>query len=717
MSPNVERELAELKQGDHVGLIYQSIAELLAVTVPFIKDGIARGERCVCIVDDRKIQQIVEALERAGVNVEHERRRGALWLLTPRDTYLGTGEFATNSMIALIRRLETEARADGFSALRLAGEPSWSVSPEPGSDRLIEYEALLNHLPTNSKSLILCMYNRARFSTPCIHDILRTHPVVILGDQVCPNSYYESPQTVLSKDEGAAAVEVKAKRVDWWIAQLQRRSLAEQERERALQELRQSERRLAEAQQVAHIGSWERDLRTNVVTWSDELYRLFGLQAQRGDVPYQRFLELILPQDTDRVRTLVEEAIHSRGQFSCDYHITRPDGSVRVLHDQGGVVLDDNGDPIRLVGTAQDVTERRKAEDTLRESQQLLQNVLDTLPVGVLVTDRAADVILANPASERIWGEIIVSGRERWARSKGFKHDTGEKVDPENWASARALREGQTTLNELIDIETFDGERKTIQNSAGPIRNTEGLIIGAVVVNEDVTEQIRAQKALGESADHLQHLSRRLLAVQEDERRHLARELHDEVGQLLTGLQMLLNPKGNSQTDAVNATFEQARTIVNDLLERVRGLSFDLRPAVLDQLGLIPALLELFENYTKRTGVLVSFKHKDVENRFAAEVETTAYRIVQEALTNAARHAGVVAATVRVWATNDLLSVQIEDRGRGFDAEAALATPRSSGLAGMRERVLLMHGQLTIDSQPGDGAEITAEIPLGRPTG
>src|SRR5205807_2173913 len=103
------------------------------------------------------------------------------------------------------------------------------------------------------------------------------------------------------------------------------------------------------------------------------------------------------------------------------------------------------------------------------------------------------------------------------------------------------------------------------------------------------------------------------------------------------------------------------------LLEKVRRLSFDLRPAVLDQLGLIPALLELFESYTKQTGVQVSFKHKDVEKRFAAEVETTAYRIVQEALTNVARHAGVAGATVRAWATQDVLSVQIEDRGRGFD--------------------------------------------------
>jgi signal transduction histidine kinase len=228
--------------------------------------------------------------------------------------------------------------------------------------------------------------------------------------------------------------------------------------------------------------------------------------------------------------------------------------------------------------------------------------------------------------------------------------------------------------------------------------------------------QLKRVKTAEQEREHmlerLQTLSRRLLEVQEAERRHLARELHDEVGQTLTGLRLLLKPNGDAAADAVNTRFEQARDLVDELLERVRGLSFDLRPAALDQLGLLPALLALFERYTGQTGVLVDFKHQGVEGRFAPEVETTAYRIVQEALTNAARHAGVAGVTVRVWAAADLLSVQIEDRGRGFDPDVALAAPRSGGLAGMQERVLLLDGHLTIESRPGGGTEITAELPL-----
>jgi signal transduction histidine kinase len=225
----------------------------------------------------------------------------------------------------------------------------------------------------------------------------------------------------------------------------------------------------------------------------------------------------------------------------------------------------------------------------------------------------------------------------------------------------------------------------------------------------DITQRTASEAAL-------QALSIRLLEVQETERQHLARELHDQIGQLLTGLRLLLRLNGDLPTDALKTRFEQALTIVDDLLARVRRLSFDLRPADLDQLGLPPALLALFERYTAQTGVLVDFKHQGVEGRFASEVETGAYRVVQEALTNAARHAGVAGVTVRVWTDGKVLNLQIEDRGRGFDAEVALKAPRCSGLIGMQERIMLLGGRMTIESSSGYGTTITAGLPLDRTT-
>lgn len=163
-------------------------------------------------------------------------------------------------------------------------------------------------------------------------------------------------------------------------------------------------------------------------------------------------------------------------------------------------LADSSGVPYALCGISTDITERKRMEEALRESQQLLQLVLATLPVGVVVMDQAGDIVLMNAASKRIWDERpMVSARQRWAQASGFWHNSGERIAPTDWASVRALSEGQRTLNQLIDIETYDGRQKTIENSAAPIRNAEEQIVGAVVVNEDVTERVRAEEALRKS--------------------------------------------------------------------------------------------------------------------------------------------------------------------------------------------------------------------------
>ena len=209
----------------------------------------------------------------------------------------------------------------------------------------------------------------------------------------------------------------------------------------------------------------------------------------------------------------------------------------------------------------------------------------------------------------------------------------------------------------------------------------------------------------------LQGLSGRLMEVQEAERRHLARELHDEIGQLLTGLRLTLDVP-EPQSPALGERLGQAQALVQELLERIRALSLDLRPSILDDLGVLPALLGHIERYMSQTKIRVHLEHNGLDRRFAPETETGVYRIVQEALTNVARHGHVDEVTVRLWATDDVLGVQVEDHGAGFDPDAVLGTGRSGGLAGLRERAALLNGHLTVETHPGRGVRLTAEVPL-----
>jgi len=215
----------------------------------------------------------------------------------------------------------------------------------------------------------------------------------------------------------------------------------------------------------------------------------------------------------------------------------------------------------------------------------------------------------------------------------------------------------------------------------------------------------------------LETLSQRLLEVQESERRHLARELHDEIGQALTGLRLQLEAAGQQSPAARNATLRNAYDEVSNLLERVRSMALDLRPAMLDDLGLLPALLWLLERYEGEAGIRVRFEHRDLASRrFRSDVETAAFRIVQEGLTNVARHAGVRDVTVRAWAAATMLGVQIVDTGVGFDPQAqAVAQGRTAGLSGMRERAVLLGGDLVVESHRGRGTTVSAELPLDTP--
>jgi len=235
---------------------------------------------------------------------------------------------------------------------------------------------------------------------------------------------------------------------------------------------------------------------------------------------------------------------------------------------------------------------------------------------------------------------------------------------------------------------------------------TLGNNFGIAVQKNRLLEETLASQA------QLRALSRRLVKTQETERHHLARELHDEIGSLLTGLKLTLGVPAGSGTDRIDARTAAAHAIIEEALVKTRSLSHSLRPPMLDDLGLLPALSWHVKEFTGRTNVQVNFQHHDLQGRFPAEVEITAYRIIQEALTNIARHALVHEATVRLWADQSALGIELSDRGAGFDPTATLANTSGVGLLGMRERVASLGGSLTITSAPGTGTSVTVELPL-----
>jgi PAS domain S-box-containing protein len=263
------------------------------------------------------------------------------------------------------------------------------------------------------------------------------------------------------------------------------------DRHQAEERLRQSERRLAEAQQVAHIGSWERDLRTNQVIWSDELYRLFGVREHEIDLSYEQFLNRLVPEEVDRARKLVTEAIRERRPFSVDYRIIRADGSIRVLHDRGSVILNEQGAPIRLVGTCQDVTERREAEQELQRQKVILQTIFDNIPVMISFVDASSRVQMVNRHWERVLG---------WSLEDAQSRDLLLEAYPDPADRARVIEYTLHPTPEWTDFKVRVHDGRTLDTIWSLIVLPDGTRIG---LGQDITERKRAEDALQQSEERL----------------------------------------------------------------------------------------------------------------------------------------------------------------------------------------------------------------------
>ena len=250
--------------------------------------------------------------------------------------------------------------------------------------------------------------------------------------------------------------------------------------------------------------------------------------------------------------------------------------------------------------------------------------------------------------------------------------------------------------------------------------SSDHLGIGRELTNQlgIAFQQAEMIDQLQTNQDNLQALSKRLLGVQEAERRHIARELHDEVGQALTGIGLTLEMAAHLQTSPAAEKINQARVLVVELMDKVSSLSLELRPSLLDDLGILPTLLWYTDRYASQTGIKVDLRHSGLENRrFRPEIETAAYRIAQEGLTNVARHARVREVRLAMWYDQNCLGIQIQDKGVGFEPQITPTSPYAGGLLGMQERAWLLNGTCAIESASGKGTRITAEIPVDVPVG
>jgi PAS domain S-box-containing protein len=377
------------------------------------------------------------------------------------------------------------------------------------------------------------------------------------------------------------------------------------ERKRAEAQLRRTTEFLSQAQAVAQIGSWEWDIATDVITWTDETYRIFGLERAAGPVSYERYLALIHPEDRAAVVATVSRALETDAPFEVEHRIIHPDGSLRFLYGRGAIVTERGGRPVRLIGAVLDITARKQAEAALRRANDRLQAVIQSAPLAILSYDAEGIVQTWNPAAERMFGwtpsEVI---------GKMLPIVPEEQQEACREARGRVMRGERLADRELVR-KRKDGTAVTVNRVAAPLHDADGRATGILGLIEDVTgvkrleqQLFQAQKmeAVGRLAGGVAHDFNNLLTailgsndllvetlptdhpgrVEALETRQAALRAAELTRQLLAfSRQQVLAPRVLSLNDVV-ANMER-------MLRRLLGQDIELRMVLRDDIGAVRA--------------------------------------------------------------------------------------------------------------------------------
>ncbi|HVU51877.1 MAG TPA: PAS domain-containing protein [Polyangia bacterium] len=474
-------------------------------------------------------------------------------------------------------------------------------------------------------------------------------------------------------------------------------------RRKAERELARSQARLSEAQRVAHVGSWEWDIARDRVTWSEELYRIYGVDPARHVPTYETFLAAVHPEDRAHTLAVLGKARENCTPFVYDHRILRSDDGVRMLHTRGDVVRDAEGRAARLVGSCWDITDRWEAMHREEAMRANLESVLERVSDGVVALNTQWRYTYVNGSGGRLLG--------REASTLVGQHIWTELPEGRGQRFAQACEQAMAEQRPVQIREHYPPRDRWFENRIYP--SPDGLSIFFT----DVTEQQKAQDALRASAAELRALSARLSDIREEERRLIARELHDQVGQALTVLKFDVAwlrgqvSGGEGARDKVLARLERMDEVLRDTLETTRRISASLRPPILDELGLPAAIEGCAREFEQRTAIACAVRVPADGSPFAPATALTLFRILQEALTNVARHAEARHVVVTLEVRGDEAVLTVADDGKGIDA-GALGRATSLGLVGMRERALAIAGKVAITGAPGRGTTVTVTAPL-----
>jgi len=517
------------------------------------------------------------------------------------------------------------------------------------------------------------------------------------------------------------------------------------QRKRAEAALRESEERLTLAFAGAQEGVWDWNLETGDVVYSARWKQMLGYGGDEVEPHVSAWERLLHPDDRARVRELSEAVVLGERTYEAEFRLLHKDGHyVDVLSRGLPVRREPGGLVVRIVGTHFDLTERKRAEAALRESEERLTLAFAGAQEGVYDWNLET-------------GAVVYSSH--WKQMLGYGEDEIEPhvsaferlLHPDDKARAIRVNAGVANGDRPYEVEFRlhhkNGRYIHVLSRGFPVRREPGgPVVRIVGTHFDLTERKQAEETLRRAHGELEqrvaertaelarvndslreemrereHSERartdllgRLVFAQEDERRRIAREMHDQFGEQLTALGLrirMLKEACAGQAD-FSAQVEALERVAQQLDRDVDHLVWELRPTALDDLGLRAALANYVQDWSTRVSVSAELHTAGLaDDRLASEIETTLYRIAQEALNNIAKHAKAEHVEIILERRSDHVSLIVEDDGVGFDPGGEDTAGRGFGLLGMQERAALVGATLHIESAVGEGTTILVRMP------
>jgi PAS domain S-box-containing protein len=420
---------------------------------------------------------------------------------------------------------------------------------------------------------------------------------------------------------------------------------------------------------------------------------------------------IVHPEDLPRAMEEWRVNMAAKQGYEDAMRLRGADGAYRWFLVRTVPFTDERGEVVRWYGTSTDIEDRKRAEDALRESDQRFRQIAGNIREVFWMTTLDPDELLyVSPAYEKVWGRSLESMRKQ---PRSFI----DAIHSEDRERARSVLGDKRELGFEVEYRIVrpDGSIRWIRDRGFPVKDADGRVYRVAGVAEDITERKHAENALRTSGVQLQALSRRLVDLQEAERKELSRELHDRVGQSLTALKinidillLVLAPQASQE---VVARVTDSAALLDATINTIENVMSELRPPMLDDHGLAAALDWHAKNFSTRTGIAVVVLAGDPAVRPSSQIEIALFRIAQEALNNVAKHAGARRVEVALDCANGECVMSVQDDGVGFGAGNASDKKPGLGMVTMRERAQAVGGRFEAQSLRDRGTRLTVRIP------